>query len=98
MIDNFFKFLFIHFWLRWVFIVPGLSSRRGEQGLLELWCAGFSLQRLLLSWHVGSVVAAAQLSSRGSVLVVHGLSQSAGMWDLPRPGIELESPAWAAHH
>ena len=33
------------------------------------------------------------LYSTGSVVVVHGLSCSAGMWDLPGPGIEPVSPA-----
>ena len=31
----------------------------------------------------------------GSVVAVHGLSCSNGMWDLPGPGIEPVSPALA---
>ena len=42
-----------------------------------------------------SVVGAHGLQNPGSVVVVHGLSCSHGMWDLPRSGIELLSPALA---
>ena len=42
-------YLFIYFWLRWVFVAvrwPALAAVSG--GYSSLWCAGFSLQWLLL--------------------------------------------------
>ena len=66
----------------WVFVAA--------QALLQWWCSGFSLRRLLGAW--ASVLAAQELKqlhitplglqSIGSEAMVHG------MWDLPRPGIE----------
>ena len=45
---------------------------------LQLWCAAFSLQLLLLLWSTGStqasVAAAPGLWSTGSIVVVHRLS------------------------
>ena len=64
---------------------------------MQLRCAGFSLQWLLLLWssssrvwghlelqHVGSVIEAPGLQSTGSGVVV----QLCGAWDLPTSGIE----------
>ena len=45
---------------------------------------------------VASLVAEPGLQSVwASVVVTHGVSDSAGMWDLPGPGIEPMSPALA---
>ena len=55
-------------------------SSCSEQGLLLSWCAGFSLQWLLL---LGNTSSRAWPQS-----LVHGLSCIWGMWSLPRPGIE----------
>ena len=67
-----------------------MLRRGGEQSLR---CAGFSLWWLLL-WSTGS--------RRASVVVARGLSSCGaraqllrGMWDLPEPGLEPVSPAWA---
>ena len=106
----FYKFLYllIYFWLRWVFVpARGLSlvAARGSYSLS--WCAGFSLQWLLLlrstgSSHMGSVVVVRGLSSCGSWAPECRLSSCGawasflhGMWDLPRPGLEPVSPALA---
>ena len=44
---------FIHSWLRWVFVAArGLSLVAASGGYSLLWCAGFSLQWLLL-WSTG---------------------------------------------
>ena len=76
-------------------------------GYSLLWCAGFSLQWLLLlqstaSRCSGSVVVARGLSSCGSWAPEHRLSSCGtrasllhGMWDLPGPGLEPMSPALA---
>ena len=57
-ITNFFFFflnLFIYFWLHWVFIAARRLSLVAESGSYSLlWCAGFSLQWLLLLWSTGS--------------------------------------------
>ena len=51
----FFNFLFIYFWLRWVFVAAcGLSLVAVSRGYSLLWCAGFSLQWLLLLRSTGS--------------------------------------------
>ena len=48
-------FIFIYFWLRWVFIAAcGLSLVAVSGGYSSLWCAGFSLQWLLLLRNTGS--------------------------------------------
>ena len=63
---------FFFFWLHWVFAaVRGLSLVVASRVYSLLWCAGFSLQWLLLlqsmvSRHAGSVVAARRLSSCGA--------------------------------
>ena len=61
-----------------------------EKAILQLWCSGFSLQRLLLwqstnsrlhrlqqSRHMGLIVRGPRLQSTGSIVGVHGLSCSA---------------------
>ena len=63
-------------------------SSCGDGGYSQLQCVSFSLQWFLLLWNTGC-------RHLGSVVVVHGLSLLWGMWDLPRPGIELVSPALA---
>ena len=48
-------FFFFHFWLCWVFIAAhGLSLVAVSRGYSSLWCAGFSLQWLLLLRSMGS--------------------------------------------
>ena len=50
----FLKFI-IYFWLRWVFVaVRWLSLAAASGGYSSLWCAGFSLQWLLLLRSTGS--------------------------------------------
>ena len=96
---NLFIYLFIC--LRWVFFATrGLSLVAGSRGYPSLWCTGFSLQWLLLSWSMGSRHAG--FSSCGLRALEHRLSSCGawdqlfhGMWDLPRPGIEPVSPALA---
>ena len=66
----YFIYLFIlfvyYFWLRWVFVAArGLSPVAASGGYSSLWCAGFSLQWLLL-WSTGS-------RRTGSVVVARGL-------------------------
>ena len=104
----FFKYLFIYFWLHWVFVAEcGLPLVVASGGYSSLWCAGFSLQWLLLLRSMGSrcaasVVVAGGLSSCGSRALEHRLSSCGaqaqllcGMWDLPWPGLEPVSPALA---
>ena len=45
--------------------------------------------------HMRSVAEARELQSMGSVVVVHRLSCSHGMWDIPGPGIKPVSPGLA---
>ena len=58
------KINYFYFWLCWVFVAArGLSLVVASGGYSSLWCAGFSLQWLLLlrstgSRHAGSVVVA----------------------------------------
>ena len=60
-----------YFWLLWFFIAAhGLSLVAASSGYSSLWCAGFSMQWLLLLWSTGS-------RRLGSVVVAHGLSCSA---------------------
>ena len=52
---DFFKYKFIFFWLRWVFVaVHGLSLVAASRGYSLLWCAGFSFRWLLLLRSTGS--------------------------------------------
>ena len=65
----FFKiYLFIYFWLHWVFVaVRRLSLVAASGGYSLLWCAGFSLQRLLLLQSPGSRAQSQQLWRTGLV-------------------------------
>ena len=74
-------FLFIYyFWLCWVFVaVRRLSLVAASGGYSSLWCAGFSLQWLLLLWsmgfrHTGFSSCGMRLSSCGSRTLDHRLS------------------------
>ena len=80
--------LFIYYWLCWVFVaMHGLSLVVASGGYSLLWCAGFSLQWLLLLWSTGSrcvdfgscgawasAAVARRLSSCGSRALERGLS------------------------
>ena len=68
----------------------GLSLVVASGGYSSLQCVGFSLS------HCGfSCCRAWALGAQASVVVAHGLSCSAAMWDLPMPGFEPVSPALA---
>ena len=78
----------------------GFSLVVASGGYSSLWCAGFSLQWLLLLLIVGSRHAG--FSSCGSQTLECRLSSCgarasllSGMWDLPGPGLEPVSPALA---
>ena len=52
---KFIYFIYLFFWLRWVFVAAcGLSLVVESGGFSSLWCAGFSLQWLLLLQSLGS--------------------------------------------
>ena len=78
--NKFIYFILFYFWLCWVFIAAcGLSLVAASRGYSSLWCAGFSLQWLLLlgAWALGaqaSVVVACGLSSCGSRALERRLS------------------------
>ena len=82
-------------------LLSGLWSSCGEQGLLSSCsvrvshCSGFSCCTAWVLGYVGLSSCSSQAFSTGSVVMVCGLSCSAGMWDFPGPGIELMSPALA---
>ena len=62
-------------------------------GAIQLWCTDFSLQAFLLLWSTGSRAHRfRELQFSGSRAQAQQLR---GIWDLPRPGIEPMSPAWA---
>ena len=85
----FLKKLFTHLWLHWVFVAArGLSLVVVNWDCSSLRCTGYSLRWLLLLWSTGSRLGA-------SGVVAHRLSRPRGMWDLPKPGIEPVSSAWA---
>ena len=94
-------FLFIFLWLNWVFVAAGgLSLVVVSGGYSSLRCAGFSLRWLLLLRSTGS--RRVGFSSCGSRTLERSLSSCGsraqllhGMWDLPRPGLEPVSPAFA---
>ena len=98
---EFFKKLFILFWLRWVFVAArGLSLVAVSRGYSSLQCTGSSLRWLLLLRSTGS--RRTGFSSRGSRALERRLSSCGaralllrGMWDLPGPGLEPVSPALA---
>ena len=98
----FYFILFIYYlWLYWVLAaVCGPSLVAASEGHSSLWCAGFSLQWLLLLRSTGSRQVG--LSSCGSQAVERRLSSCGawakllrGMWDLPGPVFEPMSPALA---
>ena len=96
-----FIYLFIYLWLRWVFVAArGLALVAVSWGYSSLWCAGFSLQWLLLLQSTGS--RRVGFSSCGSWALECRLSSCGtqaqllhSMWDLPGPGLEPMSPALA---
>ena len=52
---QFFVFVFLNFWLRWVFVAArGLSLVVASGDYSSLWCVGFSLRWLLLLRSTGS--------------------------------------------
>ena len=67
--------LFIYFWLPWVFVAAhGLSLVVVSRGPSSLWCAGFSLQWLLLLWSMGSRhVGFSNCGTQASVVMPCGL-------------------------
>ena len=98
---DFLIFYFIYFIFGWVFIAAcGLPLVAVSGGYSSFWCMGFSLQWLLLLWSMASRHMG--FSSCGSQDLEHRLSSCGawgyllcGLWDLPRPGLELVSPALA---
>ena len=94
--------LFIYLvWLLWVFVAAhGLSLVAASRGYSQLRCTGFSLQGHLLLWSTGS--RRTGFRSCGSRALERSLSSCGAqaqllhdMWDLPGPGLEPMSPAWA---
>ena len=79
---NLFIYLFIHYsWLPWVFVAArGLSPVAASRGHSSLWCAGLSLQWLLLLRSTGSRRAGSR------VVVAHGPSCSAACGIFPDQG------------
>ena len=70
---------------------------RGGSGLVAVRasrCGGFPCGAQALG-RGGSVVVAPRLEGTGSIVVVHGLKLLQGIWDLPRSGMEIVSPALA---
>ena len=99
---NKFIYLFIYLvWLLWVFVAAhGLSLVAASRGYSQLRCTGFSLQGHLLLWSTGS--RRTGFRSCGSRALERSLSSCGAqaqllhdMWDLPGPGLEPMSPAWA---
>ena len=88
-------------------LLHGLFSSFSERGCSLVGCTSFSLQRLLL-WrtasrvldfqqlqHRGSAAVVPGFRGTGSVVMAQGLSCPAGMWGLPRSGMEPKPPALA---
>ena len=97
-----FIYLYIYFWLCWVFVAAhGLSIGAASWGYSSLWCAGFSLQWLLLSWSTGSGHTGFSGCGTGALEGAGFSSCGARAYlicsirDLPGPGIEPVSPALA---
>ena len=61
----FFNLFIIYFWLRWVFIAMRRLLVVASRGYSSLWCAGFSLQWLLLLQSTGSRHASSVVVARG---------------------------------
>ena len=83
LLDIEFFFKIIYFWLRCVFVAAhGLSLVGSSEGYSSSWCAGFSLQWLLLLRSTGSRHAGfSSCGTWASVVVAHGVS-SCGSWAL----------------
>ena len=96
-----YKFYLFIYWLCWVFIAARrLSLVVASGGYPSLRCVGLSLRWLLLLRSTGS--RRVGFSSCGSRTLERSLSSCGsraqllhGMWDLPRPGLEPVSPAFA---
>ena len=96
-------FFFFNFWLHWFFVAAHrLSLVAVSGGYSLLWCGGFYCCGAQALGAQTSVVVACGLRSCGSQALERRLSSCGtraqllcGMWDPPRPGIELTSPALA---
>ena len=85
---NLFIYLFVCFWLCWVSVsVWGLSPVAASGGHSSSRCAGLTIAASLVAEHR---LQTRRLSSCGSRVQL-----LRGMWDLPRPGLEPLSDAWA---
>ena len=104
----FLKRLFIYLWLRQDFIAAhGLSLVAVSRGYSSLWCAGFSLQRLVAEcWFQVCGLAVVEyrlqvcglelLQHSGSAVVVHGFSCFVACGIFPDQGLNLCPLHW--HH
>ena len=101
----FFKFIFGRVWSSLLcagFLQLQRAGATLRCGVQTSHCGGFSCCRARALGTRASVVAARGLSRCGSQALEHRHSSCGtraqllhGMWDLPRPGIEPVSPAWA---
>ena len=84
-----FIYYYIYFWLCWVFVsVQGLSPVVASGGYSSSRCAGlFTIAASLVAEHRLQTRRLSSCGSRAQFL--------RGMWDPPRPGLELVSPALA---
>ena len=83
-----FMYVCMYVWLCWVFVsVRGLSLVVASGGHSSSRCVGLSLTRPLVAEHRLQTRRLSNCGSRAELL--------RGMWDLPRPGLELASPALA---
>ena len=81
--------LFIYFWLCWVFVAAqGLCLVAASGGYSPVSVHGLLIEVASLLQGTGSK--AHRFSSCGSLAQL-----PSGLWNLPRPGIKLVSPAWA---
>ena len=100
------EFFFYYFFINMFVLGCGVLVVVHGLSLVGRWCAGFSLQWLLLLWSVGCRCVGAK--HMGFSIAVCGLRSChlcgcssfgtlallpQGMWDLPGPGIEPMSPA-----
>ena len=97
---NIYKIVFVCLWLRWVFILHGLSQLWRAGATLQLQCTGFSLQGLLWLWSTGSRARGLrQLRLLGCRVQVQQLwcmgLIAPQLWDPPGSAIEPMSPASA---
>ena len=94
---NVYMYVFIYLWLCWVLVAAlRLSLVAASRGYSSLWCAGFSLQWLLLLWSTGSRRVGFSSCVMGSVVVAHGLSCSAACGTFPNQGSNLCPLHWQA--